>query len=118
MQELFDWELIASFTGATAAAAIITEFIKKLTWELLPNSKIPTFFISYLLSVALVNIAAKAMNTWNWQSLALSFVNGMVISFAANGLHDNIAALSRRTTLKEKRAAALNGRAGSNPPVR
>ena len=93
MQEYFTWELIATYTGAILAVAVITQFIKGLGFI----KKIPTRVTAYVVAVVIMIAALFFTGTFTWSAFAITFVNAIVVALAANGTHD---ALDERPKIK------------------
>jgi hypothetical protein len=80
MNEFLSWEILASFAGASAATAVITQFIKRTF------SKIPTQIISYAVAlIVLIGAAAVLGLAENLSDWAIIPLNAVLISVAANG---------------------------------
>lgn len=94
MQEYFTWELIATYTGAILAVAMITQFIKGLRFI----RKIPTRVTAYVVAVVIMIAALFFTGTFTWPAFAITFVNAIVVALAANGTHDALALERKKET--------------------
>ena len=92
MNELFSWEMLATFAGASIATAIITQFVKGIF------TKIPTQIVSYIIALVVMVLAAVALGTANiWSDYAIIPLNAIIVSLAANGEYSAV----KRLTGKE-----------------
>lgn len=92
MDFFFSWDMLASFSGASLAALVITQFIKK------PLSMIPTQIISYIVSLTLLLLATAATKSAsNWSDWAIIPFNAVLISLASNGQYVAIERLKSNT---------------------
>ena len=89
MDSFFDSEMLLTYSGATLAVTLITQFLKGVRWL----ERIPTRVISYLLALVIMLGAGFAHGFSCWQEAALIPVNAVVVALAANGSFD---ALSER----------------------
>lgn len=84
MNELMSWDNLITYAGLVPAVAIITQFIKELGFI----KKIPARIVSYVIAFVVMVVASLCTNTFTWQSFALTFINAVFISLAANGAYD------------------------------
>lgn len=84
MSEFLTWDYLLTFSGCVGATAILTQFVKKAAFL----QKIDSQFISYMIAVVILVIAQVATGTISWGLVALDIFNGVVVSFAANGVYD------------------------------
>lgn len=91
MNEFFTWGLLASYSGAILAVTLITQFIKGIGFI----DRIPTRFVSYIIAVVVLILAQAFTGALNWSSAALTLVNGVLVSLAANGTYDACTAATR-----------------------
>ena len=88
MEEFFTWGILGTYAGATLATTLLTQLLK----EAAGIKKIPTKLLSFLIAV-LVLIAEQAfMSTLTLSSGVLAVINGALVSLAANGAFDAVAA--------------------------
>jgi len=89
MNEFFTWGLLATFAGASAATAIITQFVKE------PLAKIPTQIVSYVISLVILLLATAATGgTGDWTGWAIIPLNAVLVSLASNGTYSAIQRIS------------------------
>ena len=79
--EFFDWNTLATYSGALAAVIAITQFTKNLQFV----KKIPTQIWSYLISIVVLVPAYYFTNQLDASSISIIPFNSVVISMAANG---------------------------------
>lgn len=84
MDGFFDWGMLATYAGATAATAIITQFIKGIL------AKIPTQIVSYAIALVLLLAATFFTGAFTFEAAALCIVNAVVVSLASNGAYDAV----------------------------
>lgn len=77
----FDWGFLATFAGALAAVALLTELTKNLPFV----KKIPTQLFSWILGFGVLVLAAWFTGTLSAQNAVLAVFNGAMVSLAANG---------------------------------
>lgn len=77
----FDWTTLATFAGATAIVAIITQLIKEVGFI----KKIPTQLLSYIIALIVLYPAFYFTGQLNVSTAVLILFNGIVVSLAANG---------------------------------
>ena len=95
MDNFFDWGVLGTFAGATAAVALITQAVKGAL------AKVPTQLVSYVVAlIVLLGATAAAGAATGWEDWALVPLNAVVVSLAANGSFDAV-----------KRAAGGKGQA-------
>lgn len=87
MSEYFTWAMLATYSGAILAVALITQFIKGLGFI----DRIPTRVTAYFVAVVVMIAALIFTGSFSWSGLALTFINAVVVSLAANGTHDALA---------------------------
>lgn len=97
--EFFDWTILGTFAGATAAVAILTELTKNISFL----KKIPTQLWSYVLSL-FVMICAAVFQDGVYpggitSKIFLVIINAAMVALAANGGYE---ALKRVTGGKEQ----------------
>lgn len=93
MNEFFTWTLLATFAGASAATAIITQFLKG------PLAKIPTQLVSYVIALIILAVATAATGgASDWAGLAIIPLNAVIVSLAANGAYDGVVRITSGKT--------------------
>lgn len=81
MDDFFNWTMLGTFAGASAATGIITEAIKGVF------QKIPTQLVSYIVAIIILTLATGATTGFaaEWSAWALVPLNAVLVSLAANG---------------------------------
>lgn len=89
MNSFFDADMLMTYSGATLAVALITQFFKEIRWL----DRLPTRFVSYCTALIIMVGASLAHGRASWSELALVPINAVVVALAANGSFE---ALGRR----------------------
>ena len=84
MNGFFDGDMLLTYSGATLAVALITQFFKGIRFL----DRIPTRMVSYVIALAIMVMASLAQGELRWQEYALVPVNAVVVALAANGSYD------------------------------
>ena len=84
MDEFFTWQSLATFAGASAAVAIITQFLKNAF------KKLPTQWLSYIISVIILYAATYFSTGLTAATAAIIPFNAILVSLAANGAYSTI----------------------------
>lgn len=84
MDEFFTWQTLATFAGASAAVAIITQFLKNVF------KKLPTQWLSYIISVIILYAATYFSSGLTASSAAIIPLNAILVSLAANGTYSAV----------------------------
>jgi hypothetical protein len=85
MSEFFTWGFLATFAGAAAGTAAVTQFAKG--W--LP--KLPTQVLSYIVSLIILAAATGATGAAEgWEGWAIIPLNAILVSLAANGAYSGV----------------------------
>ena len=80
MDHFFTWATLATFAGASAATALVTQFIKG--WL----HKIPTQLVSYGVAVVILFLATAATGAaTDWTRWVIIPLNAIIVSISANG---------------------------------
>lgn len=80
MEEFFTWAMLGTFAGATAAVALITQFVKE------PLNEFPTQAVSYVIALLMLVLSTLATGTAEgWADWAIIPLNAVAVSLAANG---------------------------------
>jgi len=80
MNEFFTWQTLVTLAGASVAVGLLTQFLKN-------TIKIPTQWLSYILSVIILAAATGFTTAWAapasiWAIIPL---NAVIVSTSANG---------------------------------
>ena len=86
LNDFFTWGTLASFSGATVAVAVLTQFFKGL-FDKLPFH-VPTRAVSYVFSLAVLILSSHFTNGGTAGTYILCFINAALVSLASNGAHD------------------------------
>ena len=99
MDTFFTWEYLATFAGCVLATGILTEFLKRLLYNVSPQ------WISYVIALVILVAAQLATGTMtSWRVAVLDLINAVVVSLTANGGYD---AVSSMVTNTDAHAASL-----------
>ena len=82
----FSWATLTTYAGAVLFTTIATQYIKSIVWI----KRIPAQVISYI--VALIGLICGTIFAGETTagSIALCFINALVVSLAANGTYNNV----------------------------
>ncbi len=80
MNEFFSWETLATLAGASIATGLLTQFLKD-------TIKIPTQWLSYIISVILLVAANIFTGHTEIAVLAIIPLNAVIVSTSANGAY-------------------------------
>ena len=83
--EFFTWEMAATAAGAALIVTAIAQFIKGFTLPVSPNVM---RLIVYAVSVAILNAGAFFTKQWTVNTLGISFLNAILLTFAAMGEYE------------------------------
>lgn len=78
------WDYLATFAGALAAVALITQLIKDIG----ALQKVPTQLVSWVLAYGVIILAKLFTGALDAQSAVLAVFNAAMVSLAANGGYD------------------------------
>ena len=84
MDQFFTWEMLATYAGATAVTALVTQLFKNVGWI----KKVPTRVLSYVIAAVILLVATYFVSGFVLDKAALCFVNAVVVAFASNGAFD------------------------------
>lgn len=94
MQDLFTWNILATYAGAVLATALVTQMLKNIPGI----QKLPTRVFSYIVAFIILILAAIFTDTLSLSTVLLTLLNAALVSFASNGAFD----ASRMGRLKGK----------------
>jgi hypothetical protein len=83
MDKFFTWDTLATLAGATAAVALITQFIKNIPFL----AKIPTQVVSYILACLILAAATLFTGMSGASVWAIIPLNAVIVSTSANGAY-------------------------------
>lgn len=88
--DFFTWQFLATFAGATAATALITQFVKGMF-----PATIPTRLVTYVVALVVIILATFFTGQLTVSSGILSILNAVLITLAANGGYDAITKMKK-----------------------
>lgn len=103
MDSFFTWEMLLSYSGATIATALLTQFVK----EVKPVSHVNARLLSYFIALALMEASIIASRGLRWDEMLMAVINAAVVALASNGAYDAV------NTKNEKGPAAKAGPDGT-----
>lgn len=81
MSEFFDWEMLGTYAGCTAAVGLITQYVKGIG----VLDRIPTQIVTYVLALVLMLLASVFTGGVTLEGAVLTVFNAVVVSLASNG---------------------------------
>lgn len=84
MNDFFSWQTLATFAGASAATAIVTQFFKDVF------QKLPTQWLSYIFAVAILYAATYFTGKLTLASAAIVPLNAVLVALASNGAYSAV----------------------------
>ena len=88
MTGYFTWQTLLTYSGATLATTLITQFLKGLK----PFSLLPTRALSYFIALTIMVSATLATVGVYWNDLLIAVINAVVVALASNGAFDAVTA--------------------------
>ena len=88
MNEFVTWEFVKTYSGAILTVTLLTQFVKGLGFI----ERIPTRIVSYVIAVVVMLLAQIFTGGFTVSAAALTFINAVIVSLAANGTYDLCAA--------------------------
>ena len=82
--EFFDWAMLATYAGALAATALLTQWLKGVF------QNIPTQIVSYGIALVVLLAATFFTGALTVESGALCIINAAVVSLASNGAYEAV----------------------------
>ena len=86
MNSFFTWQMLLTYSGATLATTLITQFLKGLRWI----DRLPTRLLSYIVALTVMVSAAAAAGSVRWDEYLMAAINAVVVALAANGAFDAV----------------------------
>lgn len=96
MNEFVTWEFVKTYSGAILTVTLLTQFIKGLGFI----EKIPTRIVSYAIAVIVMLLAQIFTGGLTVSAAALTFINAVIVSLAANGTYDACNSTARKLSEK------------------
>lgn len=82
----FDWSILATYAGATAATIAVTQVFKGVGFI----NRIPTRLFAYIVALIILVAATAFTDGVALESAALCVVNALMVSLASNGAYDAV----------------------------
>lgn len=82
----FDWGVLATYAGATAATIAVTQVFKGVSFI----NRIPTRLFAYIVALIILVAATAFTDGVALESAALCVVNALMVSLASNGAYDAV----------------------------
>ncbi|MBO4562887.1 MAG: hypothetical protein J5772_04665 [Clostridia bacterium] len=86
MESFFTWQTLMTYSGATLATTLVTQFIKELPFM----RKVPPRLISFAAALIMITLAGAASGGFGWREGVLALINAAAVALAANGAFDAI----------------------------
>ena len=86
MSGYFTWQTLITYSGATLATTLITQFLKEIGFL----KKLPARLLSYLTALTVMLAATVALQGFMWSDIVMAFINAVVVALAANGAFDAV----------------------------
>lgn len=86
MSEFFTLDFLLTFAGCGLGAAILTQFVKKLSFL----QKIDTQVISAFFAILILQLGMIATTGFTWVTFGMNFLNGILIGLTSNGAYDAV----------------------------
>ena len=86
MDGYFTWQTLLTYSGATLATTVITQFLK----EIKALDRLPTRILSYFTALVIMLASILATEGFAWGDLAIAAINAVVVALAANGAFDAV----------------------------
>lgn len=83
ISSFFEWSTLGTLTGAAAAASAVTQTLKSIGFLY----KVPTQFLSYLISCTILLLATLFSGTPTPSTLAIVPLNAILVSLCSNGIY-------------------------------
>lgn len=90
-QDFFTWASLLTYAGAVLATTLVTQLLKGVGFI----DRIPTRVFAYIVALIILIAATYFTGGFNGESIALCFVNAVVVALAANGAFDAIASAKK-----------------------
>lgn len=86
MEGYFTWQTLITYSGATLATTLLTQFVK----DVKPFKLLPTRILSYFIALAIITASALAVHGADWRELAMAVINAAVVALASNGAFEAV----------------------------
>lgn len=85
--EFVTWGILGTYAGAVSITAIITQFLKRLSFM----KKVDSQLLSYVIALAILEASTIFASGFAWEVAAICLVNAFVVALASNGVYDVMA---------------------------
>ncbi len=85
--EFVTWGILGTYAGAVSITAIITQFLKRLSFM----KKVDSQLLSYVIALIILEASTIFMRGFSWDVAAIGLVNAFVVALASNGVYDVMA---------------------------
>jgi hypothetical protein len=86
MNSFFSADMLMTYSGATLAVTLVTQFLKGIRWV----DRLPTRVVSYFIALSIIIVSAFVRGGVRWHEIVLALVNAVVVALAANGAFDAV----------------------------
>ena len=86
MESFFIWQTLMTYSGATLATTLVTQFLKEIPFV----SRVPARVLSYFTALVMILAATFVMTGLTWRDAVMAFINAAAVALAANGAFDAI----------------------------
>lgn len=93
MEGFYDWSTLGTLAGATGAVAVFTQFFNWLTGERVKGWGMRA--VSFGVALVVLYAAAFFTGALDASTAAITLLNAVIVTLAANGLYDNISSIRR-----------------------
>ena len=100
MDSLFSWQSLATFAGASAATAILTQFFKGAF------QRLPTQWLSYIFAVVILYAATYFTGGLTPSVAIITPLNAMLVALASNGAFSAVVRVAASKAAANASAAA------------
>ncbi|MBQ2755566.1 MAG: hypothetical protein IJF27_02720 [Oscillospiraceae bacterium] len=95
MNEFITWSLLGTYAGAVAVTAMVTQFLKPVSFL----KKLDTQLLSFIIALLILETSSLFLYGWNPENALLCILNSVAVSLASNGTYD---ILHKTVTVAEK----------------
>lgn len=86
MEGYFTWQTLITYSGATLATTLLTQFLK----DVKPFKLLHTRLLSYLIALTVIVLSTLALRGFEWRELAMAVINAVVVALASNGAFEAV----------------------------
>ena len=105
--EFVTWGILGTYAGAVSITAIITQFLKRLSFM----KKVDTQLLSFVIALIILEASTIFASGFSWDIAALCLVNAVVVALASNGVYDVMAHGAEKAipTAPQAEGSEING---------